>query len=70
MPALSRQGAIYVVPISLPLVPGIVDEPRYKQPAGTAVRGRRHSPPRFVIKERALSSLLIPAKLCSRSQET
>jgi hypothetical protein len=57
MPALSRQGRVYVMPVSLPLVPGIADEPRYQQPAGfTAVRGRRYGPPRFIADQRALTA--------------
>jgi hypothetical protein len=56
MPTLSRQGQVYLMPVSLPLVPGIADEPRYQKPKNlTPVRGRRHRP-RFVIDERALTA--------------
>jgi hypothetical protein len=57
VPRLSRQGQVYMTPVSLPFIGVIVDLPRYQKPADLAqLRSRRDRRPRLVADERALES--------------
>jgi hypothetical protein len=54
VPVLSRTGNVWLTPVSLPLIPQIANEPRYRTPPGLQpIKNSNGGPPRMFTGEAA-----------------